>query len=101
MRRSLPAKALLRGAEAMSLAEGMAETRARFLLLLKHDAAALAAMRLLSLVGAAAAGLAAAEMKNGRIDCSDHTVAVLPAAPSVPSIAAYTRTRGAAEASTS
>ncbi|MGL4542658.1 MAG: enoyl-CoA hydratase/isomerase family protein [Polymorphobacter sp.] len=39
------AKALLRGAETLSLADGMAETRARFLLLLKHDAAALAAMQ--------------------------------------------------------
>ena len=39
------AKALLRGAQAMSLADGMAETRARFLLLLKHDDTALAAMQ--------------------------------------------------------
>jgi enoyl-CoA hydratase/carnithine racemase len=39
------AKALLRGAATMSLADGMAETRARFLLLLKQDDAALAAMQ--------------------------------------------------------
>jgi len=39
------AKALLRGSGEMSLAAGMAETRARFMLLLKQDDAALAAMQ--------------------------------------------------------